>query len=484
MINAWPDDDSRLVSCEQCGREACEDHVPTARQNVPALDDDEPDRLTEAGAAERLARFHSERLRYDYRRASWHLWEGHRWIPDADSAVTRLAITFARDWQREAIATITDRDRREKVISFALRLERRAALDNMLALARALKPIADSGKQWNANAWLLGCPNGVVDLHTGMLRRGHPDDRVTLATAVPFDADAPCPRWERFLEEIFHPHPELVGFIQRAVGYTLTGDTSEQCLFLGYGTGSNGKGSFINTLRTVLGDYAWNMPFATIETRDRSAIPNDLAALVSRRFVSASETNDGTRLNEARIKALTGCDPITARFLHGEFFEFEPVAKFWLLVNHKPIVRDDSHGFWRRIRLIPFTNTFAIDKTLAPALQDEAAGILAWAVRGALLWQRDGLCAPAIIVEATREYEQDSDALGAFLDEACHCDDPSASTRASELYDGYKRWADRHGLTERERFTSTMFGRKLSERFRVQKTNRGKVYVGVSCLAL
>ena len=286
------------------------------------------DVLTEAGAAERFTRRHGDTLRFDHRRNSWLLRDAHRWRPDADAAVYRLALDFARVWQQEAFATITDRDRRERVIKFTLKLERKDALGNMLALARTMKPIADSGDGWDADPWLLACPNGVLDLRTGIIRHGDPDDRIRMSTAAPFDAEADCPRWTQFVDEIFGGDSELTGFVQRAVGYSLSGITSEQVLFLGYGTGSNGKGTFANTLKRALGDYAFNMPFATIEMRDRASIPNDLAALMGRRFVIASETNDGSRLNEARVKALTGCDPITARFLHGEFFTFEPVGKY------------------------------------------------------------------------------------------------------------------------------------------------------------
>jgi putative DNA primase/helicase len=221
------------------------------------------------------------------------------------------------------------------------------------------------------------------------------------------------------------------------------------------------------------------MPFSTIEARDRAAIPNDLAALCGRRFVCASETNDGTCLNESRIKALTGCDPVTARFLHGEFFEFEPVAKFWLSVNHKPIVRDDSHGFRRRIRLIPFTKTFPVNATLGDDLRAEATGILAWAARGCLAWQREGLNPPLIVTEATAGYEKDSDPLAGFLEEFCHLD-PEAETPASDLFDHYKQWAERHGMTERERLSSTTFGRKLGERFAKRKRGTRTVYQGLS----
>ncbi len=192
----------------------------------------------------------------------------------------------------------------------------------MLALAQDFRPIADTGGGWDADPWLLGVPNGVVDLRTGELRPGRREDRITMQTAVPYDPEATCPRWKQFLVEIFADDEELIGFVQRAVGYSITGITSEQCLLVLYGTGANGKGTLTITLKFVLGDYAWNMPFSTIEMRNRAAIPNDLAALVGRRFVMASETNDGARLNEARVKALTGCDPITARFLHAEFFTF------------------------------------------------------------------------------------------------------------------------------------------------------------------
>lgn len=436
-----------------------------------ALDD--RDRLTEAGAAERFARLHGDDVRFDHRRDRWLLWQGHRWLPDADAAMTRLALDFARDWQREALE-IGDRERREKTITFAIRLERRDAMSNMLALAKALKPIADAGDAWDRDPWLFGVSNGVVELRTGTLRPGRRADHLTMSASVAFDVEARCPRWEQFIAEIFATNTELIDFVHRAVGCSLTGDVTEQCLFLLYGTGSNGKGTFANRLKRVLGDYSWNMPFATIEMRDRTAIPNDVAALLGRRFVIASETNDGDRMNEARVKALTGCDPVTARFLHGEFFTFEPVAKFWLSVNHKPIVRDDSFGFWRRLRLIPFSETFPVNPTLGEALAAEEAGILAWATRGCLAWQAHGLQAPAIVTDATREYERDSDPLAAFLDEACELE-PTSIVRASEIYDHYKRWADRHSLTERERLSSTMFGRKMAERFAKERQPSGHV---------
>ncbi len=452
--------------------------TPAAGKTNPA----EAEPLTEAGAAERFARLHGNDVRYDHYRSRWLIWQQHRWVPDADAAVTRVALEFARTWQLEA-TEIADSKQRGDVFRFANQLERRTSMNNMLALAHDLKPVADAGHDWDANPHLLGVPNGVVDLNTGMLRPGSREDRITMSTFTAFDPAATCSRWERFALEVFDDDAEMVAFVQRAIGYSLSGVTTEQCLFMLYGTGANGKGTFANTIKWVLGDYAWNMPFATIEMRDRSAIPNDVAALKGRRFVTASETNDGTRINEARVKALTGCDPITARFLHGEFFTFEPVAKFWLSANHKPIVHDDSYGFWRRIRLIPFTQTFGINPALADDLRAEGAGILAWAIRGCLAWREEGLNPPAKVMEATAEYEADSNPLQAFLDEACELADAS-EVGAADLFAHYRQWADNHGLSERERLSATAFGRKLSERCRHERRRSGKVYLGLARRAL
>jgi putative DNA primase/helicase len=369
------------------------------------------------------------------------------------------------------------------VLKFALRLERKEALLNMLALAGTLKPIAVAGDTWNADPYLLGTPTGVVDLRTGRMRPGHPDDGITMQTAASYNPDATAPRWERFIAEIFADDSELISFVHRAIGYSLTGNTSEQVFFLLYGTGANGKGTLTNTLKRLLGDYAWNMPFATIEMKDRAAIPNDVAALAGRRFVIASETNDGARLNEARVKALTGCDPMTARFLHAEFFAFEPVAKFWLSVNHKPVVRDDSFGFWRRVRVIPFLQRFELHASLADELQAEATGILAWCVRGAQAWQREGLQMPAIVTEATGEYEQDSDQLAAFLAEACELK-AEAEVSAAELFTHYTHWANQRGLDSRDRLSRTAFGLKMGGRFQRRRTARGNVYSGLAPLKL
>jgi putative DNA primase/helicase len=434
--------------------------------------------LTDSGNAEYFAARYGEDVRYDHRRQRWLTWSGHRWQPDANASVRHRAKLAMRQRLQDA-SRLDDSDARAKLAKWALSSESRGRLDALLYLAQAEAPIADTGDGWDAQPMLLGVPNGVVDLRTGALRPGRREDRITRQAAVRFDPAALCVRWEQFLTEIFNGDPALIAYVQKVVGYSLSGDTSEQILILGHGSGANGKGTLYNTITFVLGDYGCTMPFTTIEINQRSAIPNDLAALDGPRMATASETQDGTRLNESRIKALTGCDPISARFLHGEFFTFRPQCKFWLAVNHKPIVRDDSYGFWRRIRLLPFTQTFPVTPGLDATLKAEAAGVLAWAVRGCLLWQQDGLTPPAAVVDATQTYEQDSDIIGAFLEEATELD-ANAEVRAADLYAHYKSWADRHGLAERERFTATAFSRKIAERFARVRTRTGTVYQGLS----
>jgi putative DNA primase/helicase len=446
----------------------------TPKPLAPVADARDTFKATDSGNAEFFTRCHGDDVRFDHRRQGWLEWTEHRWTPDCVAQIRQRAKGAMRRRLAEALARNDTADAK-----FALRSESRAGIESLLYLAQAEPPIADPGDAWDADPMLLGAPNGVIDLRTGTRRPGTRADRITKNVTTPFDPDARCPRWEECVWEIFGGTSDLVDFVHRAIGYSLTGDTTGQCLFMCHGTGANGKSTLLNTLKKVLGDYAWNMPFATIEMRDRHSIPNDLAALDGRRFVVASETNDGTRLNESRIKALTGGDPVTARYLHQEFFMFDPVAKFWLAVNHKPVVRDDSHGFWRRVRLIPFTRTFPVDDGLAEALMAEAPGILAWAVRGCVEWQQHGLTPPAIVLAATEEYKHDSDPLADFLSEAIEMDAESCLW-ASELFGAYTDWAKSRSIPERERLTSTRFGRMATERFRNTRPNGRKQYHGLA----
>lgn len=437
--------------------------------------------LTDTGNAELLAEIFGNQLRYDHRRHRWLLWKRHYWAPDIDGHIPRLAVEAARIRYSRAPA-IKDLRERQQVARWAISSENRMRIDACIAVARNLHPITDSGDNWDSDTWLLGVNNGVVDLRTGELRPGRPDDRVTMTTGVDYDPKAECPRWLQFLDEVFYGDIALMDWLHRACGYSTSGDTTEQCIFIGHGGGANGKGVFCGAMHNALGDYAFSSPFSTFELYQRASIPNDLAALEFKRFVSSSETNDNTRLNEARLKAISGCDLITARYLHQEYFTFEPHLKLWLFVNHKPKVVDDSFGFWRRVRLIPFTRKFegeTDDRQLSQKLRAEASGILAWLVRGCLEWQKRGLePIPEVVKVATQEYKAESDVLGQFISERC-IEGDNAQAKASELYNAYRAWAIQQGMTDKEILTSNAFGRRMGNKYQGGHAMHGKVYTGI-----
>jgi putative DNA primase/helicase len=436
--------------------------------------------LTDTGNGEFLANLFGSQIRYDHRRRRWLLWKDHLWEPDRDGHIARLAIEAARERFHRA-AKIEDLEERARIAKHAISSESRMRIEACLSLAKNIKPLADSGENWDTDIWLLGVKNGVIDLRTGELRPGQPEGRITMTTGIDFDPQAKCPRWQQFLSEVFDD-AELIDWLWRALGYSITGDTTEQCIFMGHGVGANGKGVLTTALHGALGDYAFSSPFSTFELYQRASIPNDLAALEFRRFVSSSETNDNTRLNEARIKAISGCDPITARYLHQEYFSFWPHLKLWLFVNHKPKVIDDSLGFWRRVRLIPFTQQFigtADDHRLSEKLRVEAPGILVWLVHGCLEWQKRGLePAPECVRAATQEYRQESDILAEFITGKC-IEHPGATVKASGLYSAYKQWADAEGLGSRETLTATAFGRRMHERYTKVKGRESNFYSGI-----
>jgi putative DNA primase/helicase len=356
--------------------------------------------------------------------------------------------------RQQAAAEVGDDDERRKEIAWALQSESASRLEAMIKLARSEKPLADDGSKWDADPLLLAVANGVVDLRTGKLRTGRPEDLITLHSGIAFDARAKCSRFERFVDEIFEGDADLITYVQRAIGYALSGDTSEQCFFCCCGEGANGKSTFLNAIRYVLSDYACNLPFSAFELNARSTIPNDIAMLPSRRFATAIETDETAVLNAARIKALTGGDPITARSLYKDHFTFTPVAKFFLAFNHRPRVTDDSHGFWRRVHMIPFNRRFdvTVEPDLAAKLRAEAPGILAWAVRGCLEWQKRGLVPPVSVTKSTDAYREESDPVTDFIDDRCvlHQDAKVGVSALWEAYLEYCMAGDQPGLARPE----------------------------------
>ena len=366
----------------------------------------------------------------------------------------------------------------KKLARWALTSLGKTRIESAIALARSDERIRVSADDLDADPWLLNCSNGSLCLKTGTLRPHRERDLLTQLVPVAYKTDASAPRWERFLCEVFKKNSDLVDFVQRAVGLSLTGRVLEHVLLFLHGTGRNGKSVFLKTIQTALGpDYAQSLrPEVLVHAHGTGAHSSEIARLRGARFVATSEPDPGRRLAESTVKLLTGGDRLVARRLYQEPFEFSPSATFFMAANHKPSIRGTDEGIWRRIMMIPFH--FRIteaqeDKQLDKRLADELPGILAWAVRGCLDYQRFGLKPPSAVVEATTEYKDEMDILAPFLDDCCYRV-PGERTSASELYREYQSWASKAGIQRPMRQRS--FGMALTERdFRRRKIN-GRVY--------
>jgi putative DNA primase/helicase len=443
--------------------------------STPRLTEVQRFNRTDSGNAELFAALFGRKVRYDHTARRWFIWRGNWWTTD-DASEVAVLVKFLARWRKAAASTIEDPDKRTDEFKWARRSEFRGAIDATIKLAQSEPPIADDGKGWDLDPMLFGVANGVVDLKTGQLRPGKQSDRITQHSNVVFDQEAQCRRFERFLTEIFAGNRELIEYVQKSVGYCLTGITTEQILFLCHGRGANGKSTFLDILRFVFGDYGYNLPFSAFEVKNKSQIPNEIAALTGKRFVSAIETDESTQLNESRIKALTGSDPITARFLYREFFTFNPTGKFWLAFNNCPSVTDDSPGFWRRIRLIPFVQEFSEDKrdpNLMEKLKAEAPGILNWAIQGALKWQAEGVNPPQIVIEQSQRYREESDPLAEFLEECCELAQ-TAQVTAKEIWSAYLWWAKSNNERSVDR---KVFSRRMrSHGFKCSRLGHDRTY--------
>jgi P4 family phage/plasmid primase-like protien len=437
--------------------------------------------LTDLGNAERFAARHGEGVRYCYPWRKWLVWTGARWRRDDAGRVHQLAKETVRAIYREA-SDAKDEDRRKALAKHASASESETRIRAMVELSKSERPI--SPDELDADPWLLNTKNGTIDLRTGELREHRREDLITKLAPVEYDPDAAAPALEAFLERVL-PGEELRGFVQRAAGYSATGDTSEQCMFIHHGPGANGKSTFQEAVSAALGDYAMRTPTETLLVKRAGGVPNDVARLKGARFVTASETEEGRRLAESLVKDLTGQDTISARFMWAEWFDFKPTHALHLSTNHKPEIRGTDAAIWRRIRLIPWAVTIPAaeqDKKLSEKLRGELPGVLAWIVRGCTEWLREGLKAPEEVRQATRAYRAEMDVLAAFLADCCQRGEDEEAF-AGELWGAWKRWCEETG----ERVgTQKRFGGQLAERgflnHRDSRTGR-KVWSGVSLRA-
>ena len=408
---------------------------------------------TDAGNGERLAARHGREIRKAYG-LGWVVWEGKRWVVDNTGEVSRRALDTVRSLYHEA-SEIEEKKERELMAGHALKSEALQRIKAMIEMASSQPGIAIDSSAFDAQPWLFNCANGVLDLRTGELLPHNPDFLLSQLSPVRYDPSATCPLWEKFMGEVMLGSAPLVGFLQRATGYTLTGITREEVFFLLHGNrGRNGKAVFMNTLLYLLGDYAKVSQFKTFEkSKEKANTPRgDLVALRGKRLAYASENDEEAQLNEPLIKGITGNDPITARQLQREEVTFTPAFKLWLACNNKPVIKGTNEAIWDRVLFVPWLRYFSKeerDLKLTEKLQKEAPGILAWLVRGCLTWQQQGLNPPQEVKAAVAEYRTEQDSVAQFLAGGLDKADPKDKTlkvKSSELFEWYETFCKSEGI--------------------------------------
>jgi len=485
-----PPSDDDIVGAAYDAEHANETATPPAGEHGAAAAGRKPDGLpdiayahgqTDAAHAARFVDAYHRELLYVPPWRKWLSWDGQRWHDDSGVGVLQRAKRYGQaQWQHLAtIAQHVGRDDLAKVVTALKAANQTPRMQSYLALAAVDERVVCTVDGLNADPSALNVANGTIDLTTGKLRPHNPADRLTQLANVVYDPAALCPEWERTLGLIFDDDEDLIRYVQRLLGYSISGDTGEHLLPIAYGGGCNGKSTVWNVVKDLLGDYA-TLAHDALLLGETTSHPTEKAALYQKRFVAISEPERNSSLRESRVKELTGDRTITARRMKEDFWTFERTHTFWLSTNHLPRIDGTDEGIWRRVKLIPFAVDLRDKVTPIPdfdawLVAHEGPGILAWLVRGYLDYRAHGLDEPQCVREATGKYRADSDPLGDFLGEHC-IEAPGAEVVASTLY---QRYRDTGG-----KWSNTAFGRAMAERFEKTKTwegeHRGKyVYRGI-----
>lgn len=419
------------------------------------------DIVTEDSAAMEFVDEHCGDLRYCHTTGAWFRWNGVFWERDD----TGCAFQWARELARKLAEGQDKRGRYlTSKVAFANAVERFAQVDPRVAV---------TANYWDADPWKLGTPGGTVDLQTGKLRDPRHPDGITKATSVaPLNED--CPLWKQFLAEATRDDGDLIRFLQQWCGYCLTGITREHALAFVHGSGGNGKSVFINIVTSIMNDYATTAAMETFTAGKYAQHPTDLAMLRGARIVTASETEEGRAWAEARIKQMTGGDPITARFMRQDFFTFKPQFKLTIIGNHQPVLHSVDDAARRRFNIIPFIHSpEKPDRDLERKLMIEAPAILQWMIEGCLDWQRNGLCRPESVNAATAAYFSDQDLMGQWLEDCCEVQRSRHDLwdRSADLFESWAEYARKAGD---EPGSKKSFGQTMQRRgFLPDKVNGG-----------
>lgn len=442
--------------------------------------------LSDVGNAERLVARHGHNIRYCFAWKSWMIWTGARWTPDTSGEIQRMAKDTVKHIYTEA-ADAEDQERRKSISKHARASEAGTRIKAMIELAQSEPGVALDPADLDTDPYALNVNNGTVDLRTGQLHQHRRADLITKLVPVNYEPEADAPQFDAFMDTIMGGDPGLIRFVYQALGYGLTGDTSERALFICWGSGRNGKSTLMERMHHLAGDYGMRMPTDTLMAAHKNSVPNDIARLAGQRFVSAQESEKGKALAESTVKEMTGNDTMTGRFLHKEFFDFQPSHKVFLSTNYQPQISADDQAIWDRVKLIPFNvriPDFQVDPHLHKKLDAELPGILARVVRGAMDWAVNGLQEPDAVRNATAEYREDMDPLAEFLEDRCVTGDgykvPSATL--AQIYQGWAHDNDPEGMTYADfhQAVKARFGKTANRRFNGQQV---RCYTGVGLKA-
>lgn len=399
-----------------------------------------PPQYSEDALAMRFSGRHADSLRYVALFGKWYEWKDPVWREDTTLNVYDLARVICREASNE----LGDKAKDQILAKIITSAKTIAAVEKM---ARSDRRHAATKDQWDAWPWLINTPNGLFDLQSQSLVGPMQEAYSTKLAAVAVDFGCACPLWMRFLDRVMGGNQELIAYLQRVCGYCLTGVTRDHALFFLHGNGANGKSVFVNTLAGILADYHRAAPIEIFMETKNDRHPTELAMLVGARLVTAIETEEGRRWAESRIKALTGGDPVSARFMRQDFFEFTPQFKLMIAGNHKPAIRTVDEAIKRRLNLIPFTITIPKnerDPDLGAKLRQEWPGILSWMVAGCLEWQVGGLRPPAEVQAATAAYLEAEDSISQWMAEAGKWE-PNHFETDAKLFASWVSWANRSG---------------------------------------
>ena len=433
----------------------------------------------DTGNADRFIDRYGELYKYSYISNKFYIYDGTKWAVDDRGSIRRLIDEMIADMKNEKILVAEGVDEEEAQENFDKFYKKTRGTQSKKNITNELmhrQPVTPD--DFDKDNMLLNVANGYIDLTS---RELYPHDITQMFSQIAntdYSEKMQPAVWLDFLNDIFDGNKEVIRYIQKALGYSLTGSTREQVMFILHGKGRNGKSIFVETIAEILGDYSNNMQAKSLMVKKNDNVNTDIARLSKARFVTSSEPNEGFRFDEGLIKQITGGDKVTARFLYAEEFEYTPKFKIWVSTNHKPIIRGTDDGIWRRLVLIPFEVQIPeekVDKDLKYKLLREAPAILNWMTEGAYMWMQEGLEMPDKLKDASQSYRTEMDVVEQFIEEKCNRMKGARET-GKKLYDEYKVWADENNEYKMDK---NKFGKKMKEKFESKKMNNGVNYIGI-----